>query len=99
MKIIKASLKTKFRQIKNLLTKEDARKISIFGSYARGEEKKRSDIDILVEFSKTKSLLDIVRIERELSEKIGIKVDLLTRAAISPYLIERIENEAIEIYR
>ena len=60
------------------------------------EEKKKMerDIDILVEFSQTKSLLTMVRIERELSDFIGVKVDLLTEASISPYLIDRIKNEA-----
>jgi hypothetical protein len=59
----------------------------------RGEEKPGSDIDILVEFSERKSLLEFVRIERELSEILGIKVDLLTEKAISPYLIDPIREE------
>jgi len=56
----------------------------VFCSYVRGEEKARSDIDILVEFSGRKSLLELVRIERELSEILRIKVDLLTEKSISP---------------
>ncbi|MGA9188932.1 MAG: nucleotidyltransferase domain-containing protein [Methanosarcina sp.] len=51
-------------------------------------------MDILVEFSNTKSLLTLVRIERELSDFLGVKVDLLTEASISPYLIDGIKNEA-----
>lgn len=47
-----------------------------------------------MEFSETKGLLALVRIERELSEFIGIKVDLLTKESISPYLIDRIKSEA-----
>jgi predicted nucleotidyltransferase len=47
------------------------------GSYL-GEGKPESDIDVLVEFSETKDLLTLVRIERELSEFLGVKVDLLT---------------------
>jgi predicted nucleotidyltransferase len=63
------------------------------GSYARGEEKPDSDIDVLVEFTQRKSLLEIIRIERELSDTLGVKVDLLTEKSISPYLIDRVRNE------
>lgn len=87
-----------FREIIALLSKHGAKKISIFGSYARGEETPKSDIDILVEFKERKSLLELVGIEMELSEKLGIKVDLLTEKAISPYLITGIKEESEVIY-
>lgn len=87
-----------FRKIARLLEEQGAKKIAVFGSYVRGEEKPESDIDILVEFKERKSLLEFVRIERELSESIGKKVDLLTEKAISPYLIDRIKNEMEVIY-
>lgn len=80
------------------LTKHGAKKIAIFGSYARGEKKKGSDIDILVTFSERKSLLDIIGIEQELSDALNIKVDLLTEKSISPYLIDRIKQEMEVIY-
>jgi len=72
--------------------------LGLFGSYARGEESKKSDIDLLVRFSKTKSLLELVKIERILSTILGKKVDLLTEAALSPYLKDRIINELEVIY-
>jgi len=75
-----------------------ARKIGIFGSYARGEERSDSDLDLLVYFRDRKSLLTLVRIERELSENLGIKVDLLTEQTISPYLIDRIKSGLKVIY-
>ncbi len=80
------------------LTNRGARKIAIFGSYVRGEEKPGSDIDVLVEFAERKSLLELVRIERELSELIGMKVDLLTKKSISPYLVDTITKEMKVIY-
>lgn len=89
-----ASHRELFEKISSFLKQEGATKVAIFGSYARGEEKPESDIDVIVEFSETKGLLAMVRIERELSEFLGIKVDLLTEASISPYLIDRIKKEA-----
>ena len=83
-----------FEKIYSFLEKEGATKIAVFGSYARGEEMPGSDIDILVEFSKTKSLLTLVRIEREMSDILGVKVDLLTEASINQYLIDEIKKEA-----
>ena len=87
-----------FEKIIKFLKNEGAKRISVFGSYVRGEEKRKSDIDIIVEFSERKSLLELVRIERELSEFLGIKVDLLTEQSISPYLIDSIRKEMEVIY-
>jgi uncharacterized protein len=72
--------------------------VGVFGSTARGQSTPQSDIDLLVEFGERKSLLDSVRLERELSTTLGRKVDLLTRDAISPYLRERILGEVQTIY-
>ena len=71
--------------------------MKVFGSYARGEAKPESDLDVIVEFSQRKSLLEIVGIEQELEDTLGIKVDLLTEKSISPYLKERIEKESIVV--
>lgn len=87
-----------FDKIVQMLKNEGAKKIGVFGSYVRGEERPDSDIDVIVEFSDRKSLLELVRIERELSEELGIKVDLLTEKSISPYLIDTIHKEMEVIY-
>jgi predicted nucleotidyltransferase len=64
------------------------------------EEKrdKNSDIAVIVEFSVKKSLLELVRIERELYEVLGIKVDLLTEKSISPYLTDIVKQQMEVIY-
>ncbi|MEA1993648.1 MAG: nucleotidyltransferase family protein [Euryarchaeota archaeon] len=87
-----------FEKIARLLKNRGAKKVSVFGSYVRSEEKPGSDIDIIVEFSERKSLLELVRIERELSETLGIRVDLLTEKSISPYLVDTIKKEMEVIY-
>jgi predicted nucleotidyltransferase len=81
------------RSLVAALRRYGPRSIAIFGSYARGEAGPDSDLDLLVDFKERKSLLTLVRIERELSETLGIKVDLLTEPAISPYMIDRIKSE------
>ena len=65
---------------------------------ARGEANDQSDIDLLIEFSKRKSLLTVIALERQLSTMLGRKIDLLTEAAISPYLRDRIKQETQIIY-
>jgi hypothetical protein len=80
------------------LTRHGARRISLFGSFINGEAGPDSDLDILVEFSDRKSLLELVRLERELSDQLGIKVDLLTERSISPHLIDRIRGEMEVIF-
>ena len=78
----------------SILKKHGAKKIEIFGSYARGEQKEKSDLDVIVEFEKRKSLLELVGIEQELEDNLGIKIDLLTEDSISPYLMEKIRKES-----
>ena len=74
--------------------------IGLFGSYSRNENKKESDIDIYVKFKESLSLLQLIRIENELSEKLGIKVDLVTEGAINNMRIKSsIEKDLKIIYR
>ena len=80
-----------------ILKKNGVVEASIFGSHARGEAKKRSDIDILIRQKGRKSLLDFVQLERELERKLGRKVDLLTYKSIHPYIKKSIYANKIKI--
>lgn len=80
------------------LTSNGAKRIALFGSYVNGEAGPESDLDILAEFSTRKSLVQLARLERELSELVGMKVDLLTEASISPHLIDGIKKEMEVIF-
>ena len=82
-----------------ILKNHNTSSVGIFGSRARAEAHSDSDLDVLVDFHETKSLLTLVGIEQELTEALGIKVDLLTEAAISPHLIDRIKAELKVIYQ
>ena len=81
-----------------LCRENDVAKLGVFGSMARGEADQHSDIDLLVEFTERKSLLALVSLERKMSAALGRKVDLLTEAAISPYLRDRIKRDLRVIY-
>jgi len=56
--------------------------VGLFGSFARKETSKTSDIDILVRFQNSYSLLQLIKMENELSDKLGIKVDLVTMGSL-----------------
>ena len=81
-----------------ILRDNDVARLEVFGSIARGEANENSDVDLLVEFSKRKTLLDVVSLERKMSTVLGRKVDLLTEAAISPYLREQINRDRRVVY-
>jgi len=71
--------------------------IGVFGSLVRGEQKKRSDIDILVEFEKIPDLLQFINLERYLSKLLKKKVDLVRKEAIRPELKSVILSEVVYI--
>lgn len=72
------------------------KKLSLFGSHLKNTENPESDVDILVEFAEDSEfgLLDIARMERQLSEIIGRKVDLRTPEELSAYFRDSIVKEA-----
>jgi hypothetical protein len=90
------ALKELIPKIIEVLKKNNVKKAGIFGSYARGEEKKDSDIDILIEYPKGIGF-GFAGIELELEEKLKKKVDLITYDYISPYLKDRILKEEIRV--
>ena len=86
---------------KELREKYGIEEIGIFGSYLRGEAKKESDVDILVEFKPDAkiSLLDFVKLENYLSNLLGVKVDLVEKSALKPRIGKQILSEVIYIWK
>ena len=70
-------------------------KAAVFGSYARGQNKASSDLDILVylDYSNHISLLDIIGVEQDISEELGIPVDLVTEKSLSPHVRPYVEKD------
>ena len=71
--------------------------LGIFGSYVRGEAQEGSDLDVLVEFSRTLSLLEFVAVKRHLSELLGIDVDLVMGDALRRRIGKRIMAEVVQL--
>lgn len=77
-----------------ILKENGVKRASIFGSFARGEEKEGSDIDFLIEFEgNEKSLIDLIKLKEELEDELGMEVDILTYMSIHPLLKSRILKE------
>ena len=72
-------------------------KAGIFGSYARGKQTKKSDIDFLIKTKKGMSLLDVAGIKIELEERLKKKVDLVEYEIIKPRIKEQILSEEVKI--
>ncbi len=73
------------------------KELGIFGSVVRGEQGRRSDIDILVEYSELPDLLKLIELERLLQRILRKKVDLVEKSGIRPELRDRILNEVVYI--
>ncbi|RKZ06342.1 hypothetical protein DRQ25_14135 [Candidatus Fermentibacteria bacterium] len=86
------------RKLIDVCRKHKVSKVSLFGSFARGDAGPDSDIDLLITFSDRVGLLTLVKLERELSEALHRIVDLLTEQSISPYLRDQILSEQKVIY-
>jgi len=78
-----------------LRAKYKVEEIGVFGSYVRGQQKKRSDIDILVEFEVVPGLLKFIELEDYLSKLLGIKVDLVRKSSIRKELRDTILQEVV----
>lgn len=74
-----------------------ASQVRVFGSVARGEASATSDIDLLVQMSAGRSLLDLCALGDELEDLLGRRVDVLTEAAISPHLRARVLAESVPL--
>ena len=93
------------QRLKKILLKEKSfiqkeyniAKIGIFGSYIRGEESEKSDIDILVEFRESIGFFKFLELEEYLGKKLELKVDLVSKKALKPRIGKYILNEVIMV--
>ncbi len=91
------ALKDKRERILQIAANHGARDVRIFGSLARGEARPDSDIDLLVKLEPGRSLLDLVALKQDLEDLLGHEVDVVTEAAISPYIRESVLKEVVSL--
>jgi uncharacterized protein len=85
----------KARQVILATSKEHgATRVRVFGSFARGTQRKTSDIDLLVAMDEGRTLLDVIALERSLAKRLGRRIDIVTERSLSPHLRDRILSEA-----
>ena len=93
LRTVKQRLKACEKDIRRL----GIRQLGIFGSYARGDQDQKSDLDLAAEFVETPSLLGLIRAERYLSERIGVKVDLVNRKGLKPRFSKAIRRDLVMV--
>lgn len=92
-------LKTILSEHKSKIKKQfKVKSIGIFGSYVRGDSNKRSDVDVLVEFSEPIGMFIFLDLEEYLQGIFGLKVDLVSKKALKPKIGEYILNEVVYIW-
>lgn len=88
----------KLRKNKPVVEKKyGVKNLEVFGSYIRGEQKKGSDLDILVEFHRKIDLFKYIELENFLSKKAGVKVDLVMKDTLKPRIKDGILKEAVPV--
>jgi hypothetical protein len=87
----------KREEILRVAARHGARNVRIFGSVARGQAGKESDVDVLVDMEPGRSLLDLGALLMELEELIGRRVDVVTEQGLRPRIRERVLQEAVPL--
>lgn len=91
------AIRTYQKQILALAREHGAHNVRVFGSAARGEDTSESDLDVLVNMEKGRSLLDHVALKQDLEDLLGREVDVVTEASLDPRIRERVLREAVPL--
>jgi len=91
LKAILSSKKGELRQ------KYGVKEIGLFGSYIRGEERESSDLDVLVEFERPVDFFLFLELEEELQRILRVKVDLVRRKVLKPFVKEHVLKEVVYV--
>lgn len=84
-------------EILTLAAKHGVEEVRLFGSVARGEEDKNSDIDLLVRLERGRSLLDHIAFQQDVQDLLGVRVDVISEGGVSPYIRADVLREAIPV--
>jgi hypothetical protein len=90
-------LRGKREEVLRIAARHGARKVRIFGSFARGDASERSDVDFLVVLDEDRSLMDHAALLVELQELLGRNVDVAPEGCLRPKVRERVLREAVPV--
>ena len=91
------SVKKKRLEILSIAARYGGKNVRLFGSVARGATTQSSDLDILLEMERGRSLLDLVAIKQDLEDLLGSQVHVITESSLSPYLRDEVLKEAVRL--
>jgi len=83
------------RDLRRIAAAHGAKNVRLFGSVGRGEQGASSDLDLLVDMEEGRTLFDLIALSNDLGEQLGVKVDVVTEASLSPYMRGRVLDEAV----
>ena len=96
LRSLRTTVEAKREAIKAAAARHHGRRVRLFGSIARGEDRPGSDVDLLVDFDADSSLFDLIRLTRELEELLGRPVDVVSTGGLKER-DSRILSEAIDL--
>ncbi len=83
--------------IREIAARHGATHLRVFGSFARGTQQKDNDLDLLIDLAPGRSVLDIVAIQQDIEDALGLRVDVVTERSLSPHIRHSILNDAIPL--
>jgi uncharacterized protein len=83
--------------VRRIAAAHGAGNVRVFGSVGRGEQDISSDLDLLVDMAEGRSLFDLIALSNDLEESLGVDVDVVTEASLSPYIRDRVLDEAVAL--
>lgn len=83
--------------VRRIAAAHGAGNVRVFGSVGRGEQNASSDLDLLVDMAEGRSLFDLIALSNDLEESLGVEVDVVTEASLSPYMRDRVLDEAVAL--
>jgi predicted nucleotidyltransferase len=83
--------------IRRIASAHEAGNVRVFGSTRHGEQGAISDLDLLIDMAEGRSLFDLIALSYDLEESLGVEVDVVTEASLSPYIRGRVLDEAVSL--
>jgi uncharacterized protein len=94
---VHSMLSSRRAAILGITSRYGIRNVRVFGSFARGEDRPNSDIDLLVDLDAGRSLLDLIAAKQDLEDLLGRSVDVITARSLSSYVRDSVLNDAVPL--